>query len=425
MGTTEMSALQQQGPATVQMMDRLLGLVRWFREKLGTKASDRQLEYLQTVEDNAEKAKKGAQDASTKSGATGVPKLEVRPPVGEEASLRQQGQTPKHKHKDWKNSEKKKVLLGPNAPMEGEELLEAAVVGPGNKVATGPHHPGILDKLGVKGFEDRESRNTPDFGYSTNRRPYVPRDLGTKIAEKSGQDLREFDEPIHSDEVQSATEPDKTVAEQKPKAAKNQPLEDLMKARQAVQALAKAAAKDPHLQPELEKARGFLAEAQKAFDLSRKQAPPTAPTGEAPAAAPSPGKAGAGGAAPAEQAIREPTVGAEEKQGPAEEAWRAHDEEIRRKLQGGGTLDRADRMKNRDLFKAAMKENPALETEGAGLTMKGRQKEVADELGIDFMGTRMGKDVVRGPAGAWPGSDRGSRGIGCLGYQFQDRSRKG
>lgn len=86
---------------------------------------------------------------------------------------------------------------------EPEKLTAAAFVTPEGTVETGPHHPGILDRLGIKGFEKAESRNTPDFGFSTTHRPFVTREEAGPIAERSGQALKEFEpgEPVHSDEV--------------------------------------------------------------------------------------------------------------------------------------------------------------------------------------------------------------------------------
>lgn len=103
-------------------------------------------------------------------------------------------------------------------PLEGEQILQAAFKDDAGKVHTGPHHPGILMDVGgvslVAKFGKRESRNTEQFGYWTNKGRFVNRDLGGKIAKASGQDLRQYDEPIHSDQVASATEPGKTVSEQ-------------------------------------------------------------------------------------------------------------------------------------------------------------------------------------------------------------------
>jgi hypothetical protein len=75
------------------------------------------------------------------------------------------------------------------------------------EVHTGANHPEILDRLGIKGFESRESRNTADFGYQTKNVPFVPRDQAGPIAKRWDQQLEPFDvapsgkELPHSDEI--------------------------------------------------------------------------------------------------------------------------------------------------------------------------------------------------------------------------------
>lgn len=84
-----------------------------------------------------------------------------------------------------------------------ERITAAAVVTPNGNVETGANHPEILDRLGVKGFEKAESRNTPDFGFATTHRPFITREEAGPVSTASGQNLKEFEpgEPVHSDEV--------------------------------------------------------------------------------------------------------------------------------------------------------------------------------------------------------------------------------
>lgn len=95
---------------------------------------------------------------------------------------------------------------------------------PDAPVETGPHHPGILKRLGIPGFETRESRNTPEFGYQTNLRDFVPRgDEAARIAKEAGQQLEPFDidpatgeEMPHSDEIAAKPGGTTAISETKP-----------------------------------------------------------------------------------------------------------------------------------------------------------------------------------------------------------------
>jgi hypothetical protein len=94
-----------------------------------------------------------------------------------------------------------------------EWITKAAYRGTG-RVETGANHPEILSRLGIKGFDSAESRNTPEFGFQTSRRPFVTREEAGLIAKASGQALKDFEpgEPVHSDEVR-APGTDKPISE--------------------------------------------------------------------------------------------------------------------------------------------------------------------------------------------------------------------
>lgn len=94
------------------------------------------------------------------------------------------------------------------------KLVSAAVKTPDGKVLQGPNHPAIDKELG-KPETTREQRNTPDYGFVDSTGKFVTREQATEIAKASGQALQDFEEghPLHSDQVQSATEPGKTIAE--------------------------------------------------------------------------------------------------------------------------------------------------------------------------------------------------------------------
>ena len=101
---------------------------------------------------------------------------------------------------------------------QGPELITHSAFVPDpthpENVEYGAHHPEILDRLGVKGFEQRESRNTPQFGYKTTARPFITREEASALMNRTGQKL-DLEAPIqpHSDEIPSATGVG-TVAEQ-------------------------------------------------------------------------------------------------------------------------------------------------------------------------------------------------------------------
>lgn len=99
------------------------------------------------------------------------------------------------------------------------KLVAAAYMPEGATVPeTGPHHPGILKRLGIKGFETPESRNTPQFGFVDANGVFHTREESAEIAKATGQDLKEFEEgePAHSDEIESPTQPGVPISETKP-----------------------------------------------------------------------------------------------------------------------------------------------------------------------------------------------------------------
>lgn len=61
------------------------------------------------------------------------------------------------------------------------------------EVWTGPNHPAILAEHGVKGFDTRESRNTPAFGYVTQSGDFIPRAESSPIAKFHDQQLEPFE----------------------------------------------------------------------------------------------------------------------------------------------------------------------------------------------------------------------------------------
>jgi hypothetical protein len=121
----------------------------------------------------------------------------------------------------WMIVDVKKATAEPYAPAaqaEPEKITAAAYQPQPGQTETGANHPEILGRLGVKGFESPESRNTPQFGFQTNKRPFITREQAGPVAEASGQNLKEFEpgEPVHSNEVASPTEPEKPLSETQP-----------------------------------------------------------------------------------------------------------------------------------------------------------------------------------------------------------------
>lgn len=100
-------------------------------------------------------------------------------------------------------------------PETQERVTSAAYKTVFGRVLTGLSHPEILKRLGINDlYPTRESRNTPEFGFVTNRGRFVSRSEAGEIAKASGQHLYpEIDAPqgqmMHSDQV--ALQPDSKV----------------------------------------------------------------------------------------------------------------------------------------------------------------------------------------------------------------------
>lgn len=98
---------------------------------------------------------------------------------------------------------------------EPEVITHAAYTDEQGNVHTGANHPEIVERLGLKGFDDPESRNTPQFGFRTTKQEFVGREKAGEIAEKWGQNLKQFEfgEPAHSDEIRSSTDPNEALGD--------------------------------------------------------------------------------------------------------------------------------------------------------------------------------------------------------------------
>lgn len=97
---------------------------------------------------------------------------------------------------------------------EPEKIISSAVRKASGDVEYGANHPDILNRLGIPGFKERESRNTPDFGFRTNKRPFVSRQEGARVANRSGQSLQgplPEGHQMHSDEVAHPDQPGKAL----------------------------------------------------------------------------------------------------------------------------------------------------------------------------------------------------------------------
>jgi hypothetical protein len=105
----------------------------------------------------------------------------------------------------------------PGVKPEATEWITAAAYQPkGGTVESGPNHPDILKRLGIAAtFPTAESRNTPEFGFVTNKRPFISREEAGPVSTAAGQNLKDFEpnEPVHSDEVASPTQPDKPLGD--------------------------------------------------------------------------------------------------------------------------------------------------------------------------------------------------------------------
>lgn len=109
----------------------------------------------------------------------------------------------------------------PNAPPEVKpELITAAAYRDADgTVHTAPNHPAIMRRLAIPGFETRESRNTPQFGFTTSTGRFITRQEAAELAKANGQQLKEFgvdqngNEIAHSNEVSSPVEPGKPLSD--------------------------------------------------------------------------------------------------------------------------------------------------------------------------------------------------------------------
>lgn len=205
----------------VKMLTVLDKAANLFRSRARTASQKAMVERAKAnVEAALAQAKKGAPDA-LESKAT-QPVRDVRTLTGEgegpvstevsgakvgegggQAGLAQEAQVPL-------TPDHEEIISGLK---KGEKILESGVR-IGKKKYYGPHHPGILEKIGGKELSDKyatkESRNISMFGYRTNLREWVPR---------TALRLKETGKMPHSDDVPSVIEPGKTVAEQAPPAA--------------------------------------------------------------------------------------------------------------------------------------------------------------------------------------------------------------
>lgn len=224
------------------------------------------------------------------------------------------------------------LWFGPQKPLPNEVVVEAAYVDDAGNIHYGSHHPEALRKAGgeelVNKFPTRESRNTPRFGYRTNKRPFVSRKLGGEIAKGFDQDLRVHEGPIHSDEIASVVQPGKTVAE---------------------------------------------------------QVSPSAQPGGTPSTAPAKGAATAAGAVTpaAEPAISKATPTVEQAQGAAQKAYQEWARELARRTLAREKTTADDRSKLFKLHEAAKAERARM-AGAPGMTMKpGRGQEPVPEV-VEF-----------------------------------------
>ena len=120
--------------------------------------------------------------------------------------------------------------VGPRGEPTGPEktgpeiITHSAYKDAEGNIHTGANHPEILSRLVNEGvitkevadsFNERESRNTPQFGFFTDLNRFITRGEAAKVATESGQNLREMKEgdQVHSDEIRSASDPKKTLGE--------------------------------------------------------------------------------------------------------------------------------------------------------------------------------------------------------------------
>lgn len=229
------------GRVTARFLTGLQDIVGTMRERLGGKATPFQVDTLKKINYTVEQAKiaitKGLKDAVLPEATQPVPAVQPQPGQGEGQVSTEAGGAKAGKRGRKGKAElaiSQKVLLtpqgsietglqyGPQEPQMGEVLTAAAFVNPvNNKIHYGSNHPDALHDAGgkrmVKRFDKEPDRNIPLFGYQTNRRPFVSRELAAKIAEKSGQQIPDefkYKGRPHSHEIRSATQPERSLATQ-------------------------------------------------------------------------------------------------------------------------------------------------------------------------------------------------------------------
>lgn len=101
------------------------------------------------------------------------------------------------------------------APAAEEFITDSAFRTPEGKIETGANHPEILKRLGMKGFRSKQSRETEEFGFVTNKGKFVTRQEAHDIAVKTGQKIKEPARPgqIHSNEISQFGDKTKTIGE--------------------------------------------------------------------------------------------------------------------------------------------------------------------------------------------------------------------
>jgi hypothetical protein len=323
MGTSEMSALKQQGEIIIPTMDRIVAMTRWMRKAFKTEANKSQLEYLDAVEAKAEEIRKGAQDASKVTGAEKVGIRGKGGEVGTKAPLRQ--------------------------PREAAQAQEAK---------------GLEGKEEVL-LTDEQRQQLSQLGYSAEDiGQFTPEQAASVIEVKAAK-------PKPKVEAKAAAPRRKGEAPLNPE---NPHAMALGKARNDVVYLERKADLDPTFEDDLAEARKRVAEIQKDYNKAERGLPPVVTQG-ARAQAPSPVSTVTGAVTSGEPVIAETKLAVPPSQarpkGPAELAWEQNNEAMRRKMLAGERIERADRQRMSALFREAMKENPDIALRGAALTMKG------------------------------------------------------
>lgn len=164
-------------------------------------------------------------------------------------------------------------------PVIPEKITAAAYRTPEGKVETGANHHEILKRLGVTGFETPESRNTPQFGFVTDKGRFVTREEAGPISKASGQALKDFEpgEPVHSDEVASPVQQTLPLSEV-PKMTEDQVRDLVSKAAQIVRTRKLTSPERANLAREMENARQGKPEAlQKLVESLSRALPKEAP----------------------------------------------------------------------------------------------------------------------------------------------------